>query len=109
MGEAALQQAKALKAKAAEDSAAAGTAPIGVTPGDVTTCYEADLSNYPKCGGYKEEGFYCSDPHEDGVSGFCAADKCIGTCRKCSKKMPQGYVVDIKTGRCKPPEDVVRS
>lgn len=106
--DAALQKAKALKAKAAEDAASAGTAPEGTVAGQVATCYEAELAKYPKCGGYKDEGFYCSDPHEDGVSGHCAADKCIGTCDKCSKKAPQGYVVDIKTGRCKPPEDLFR-
>merc|ERR1712146_484962 len=98
--DAALQKAKGLKAKAAEDAAAAGTAAEGTVLGQAATCYEAELRLYPKCGGYKEEGYFCSASHEDKVSGYCAADKCIGTCDKCSKKAPQGYVVDIKTGRC---------
>lgn len=102
----ALQKAKKLQAKAAEDAAEAGTS--DAKPGQVVTCYEAELSTYPKCGGYKAEGFSCSEDHEDGEAGWCAADKCIGTCDKCSKAAPQGYVVDIKSGRCVEPEDRTR-
>jgi len=96
----AIQKAEVLKAKAAEDAARAGTTPAGVAPGDVPTCYEAELANYPECGGYREEGFSCSEDAQDGRTGYCAASKCIGTCDKCSKKAPSGYVVNIKTGRC---------
>merc|ERR1711988_731710 len=86
--DAAIQKAKVLKAKAAEDAAVAGTAAAGVTPGNVATCYE--------------EGFSCSEGHEDGKSGYCAADRCINDCDKCAKKAPSGHVVNVKTGRCVP-------
>jgi len=101
---AALQKAKKLKVKAGLKVVNNGVGPPGVTLNNAVTCYEADLSKFSSCKDYASSGYTCSSDHQDGKTGYCAADQCINDCKACAKAAPSGHVVDVTTGRCRAPE-----
>jgi len=59
-------------------------------------CWEAKVSNYPRCGGYPSAGYTCA-------AGYCAAMDPEGNPAACAIKKPNGWVVDSATGQCKVP------
>ena len=76
----------------ADAAAGSGAETAASDTADAPICFEAFVTEYPRCEEYVSQGYTC-------VGGWCAVDRCVGHCHECARKY-EGSVVDVQTGRC---------